>query len=178
MMNAQKVKALSVSEPVDMESIWADAMADSDFSFDIKAQSVCTDLARAAGELGFSQADIARKLGWSPARVSRVFHGSANLTLKTLHEVANALNLEFDVIYRGVGQVRSPQPWEQVVMLENAADVCKKIEDLHAVAQDNLSESEAILGTARMLSRRIWSFAQKVETKKAPKNIGLNVAYG
>lgn len=183
MMNAHKMKISAIPSSIDMESIWAESMSDTDFSFDIKAQSVSTDLVRAVSELGFSQSDIAQKLGWSPSRVSRVLHGSANLTLRTLHEFASALDLEFDVIYRQNNQNRPPQPWESTVMIENAAVVCQKIEDLHVAAKDNLSRSESILGrsesileTARSLNRRAWNPTRACDTIQNVMNV--NVAYG
>ena len=176
MMNAQKMKTTAASSSVDMASIWAESMSDDDFSFDIKAQSVSIDLVRAISELGFSQADIANKLGWSPSRVSRVLHGSSNLTLRTLHDFASALDLEFDVIFRKIGENRAPQPWDSVVMLESAAVVCKQIEDLHKTVKDNLSKSEVILETARQLNRRAW---QPKKNNNTIQNImSLNVAYG
>jgi antitoxin component HigA of HigAB toxin-antitoxin module len=115
-MTADKTKSPAATLPVDMASIWAESMADSDFSFDIKAQTVSTDLVRAISECGYSQADVAQKLGWSASRVSRVLHGAPNLTLRTLHELSSALNLEFDIIYRKAGENRAPQPWEAIVM--------------------------------------------------------------
>ena len=171
MMTADKTKSPAANPPVDMASIWAESMADSDFSFDIKAQSVSIDLVRAISECGFSQADVAHKLGWSASRVSRVLHGAPNLTLRTLHELSSALSLEFDVIYRKAGEHRAPQPWEAVVMLENAAEVCKKIENLHVAAQDNLSKSECMLETARQLNRRAWHCNKGFDTVRTLVNV-------
>lgn len=158
-MNAHKTKTAAVVPSVDMSSIWAKSMADSDFSFEIKVQNISTDLVRAICELGYSQADIAQKLGWSASRVSRVLHGGSNLTLRTLHEFASALGLDFDIIYRKSGESRPPQPWEAKVVLENVNVVCKKIDDLHEAAKENLSKTECILETARQLNRRAWHFS-------------------
>lgn len=175
-MNAHKTKTSATSGSVDMASLWAESMSDKDFSFDIKAQSVSTDLVRAISELGFSQSDLAQKLGWSPSRVSRVLHGSANLTLRTLHEFASVLGLEVDVIYRRAGENKPPQPWESTVMIENAVVVCKKIEDMHEAAKNNLSKSESILETARQLNRRAWH--PKKSDNSVQTIVNVSVAYG
>jgi transcriptional regulator with XRE-family HTH domain len=97
---------------IDMSELWAESMEDDNFRFEIKAQSVAVDLARACAELGYTQAQLAARLNWSPGRVSRVLHGSTNLTLRTLHEFAAALGLEFDVVYRSSESARTSQPWD------------------------------------------------------------------
>ena len=55
------------------DQVWDDA----DFRFDIKAQEVATDLARALHESGMSRAELCEKLGWQPSRVSKVLGGGA-----------------------------------------------------------------------------------------------------
>lgn len=158
MMKTSKVKKTSATQvKVSMAALWQESMADGDFRFEIKAQSVAVDLVRAISELGLTQAQIAEKLGWKASRVSRVLHSAPNVTLRTLYDFATALGLEFDVIYRRAGQRRAPQPWETQAMLDDALIVCRKIDSLHDSAQANLTNSKAMLDTACQLVRRAWN---------------------
>lgn len=166
-MNTQKLKTQTPeNETIDMSALWAESMADNDFRFEIKAQSVAVDLARATSELGFTQAQLAERLSWSPSRVSKVLHGSTNVTLRTIHEFTAALELEFDIIYRSMNTTRAPQFWDAKTMLDNAAVVCKKIEQLHDHAQENLTQSQTILDTACALNRKSWQLANSTKAIK------------
>lgn len=172
-MNSEKLKSeISASTNVDISAMWAESMEDDDFRFEIKAQRVAVDLARATAELGLSQAQLAEKLNWSPSRVSRVLHGSMNITLRTLQEFATALNLEFDIIYRQACNVRAAQPWEAKVMLDDATSRCKEIMQLHETAQKNLTQSQNILETACTLNRKSWQLA-KTATRNTITKIEL-----
>ncbi|MFA5685270.1 MAG: helix-turn-helix transcriptional regulator, partial [Lysobacteraceae bacterium] len=90
------------------EEVWNDA----DFHFDIKAQEVAIDLARALEEAGMTRVQLCEKLGWQPSRMSKVLGGGANLTLKTLWQLCGAIGLEYDVVLRTPEQDRAAQPWE------------------------------------------------------------------
>ena len=70
---------------------------DQDFRFELKAQEVAVSLASAVVDSGITQKALADKLGWKTSRVSKVLHGGSNLTLKTLFDVCEALNIEFDI---------------------------------------------------------------------------------
>ena len=104
------------------DQVWDDA----DFRFDIKAQEVATDLARALHESGTSLAELCEKLGWQPSRVSKVLGGGANLTLKTLQQLSGALGLEFDVILRGPGQARAARPGKAAIWNTTSAGCMTK----------------------------------------------------
>jgi len=160
-MKVTKVKKTPVTQAkVSMAELWQESMADEDFRFEIKAQSVAVDIVRAISELGLTQSQLAEKLGWKPSRVSRVLHSAPNVTLRTLHDVATAIGLEFDVIYRRTHQLRAHQPWERQAILDEAMSLCLKISSLHDHAQVNLTKSEAMLDTARQLVRRGWNAAK------------------
>ncbi|GAB3445395.1 helix-turn-helix transcriptional regulator [Massilia solisilvae] len=146
----------AAGETVDMAALWADSMQDEDFQFDLKAQSVAIDLAQAAAEMGISQKELAERMKWSTARVSKVLHGSTNLTLRTLVQLAAALNLDFDIIYRNQKDCRAPQPWETKHMLDRAVVVCKKVDELRRDAERNLFQSQKILEAANQLNRQMW----------------------
>jgi len=172
MKTARENKAPTTHVKIDMAALWHQSMADEDFRFEIKAQAVAVDLVRAMTEIGLTQTQVAEKLGWKPSRVSRVLHGAPNLTLRTLHDFATSLNLEFDVIYRRTGQRRAPQPWEGQAMMDDAVTICRKIDSLHNTARANLTQSEVILDTARQLVHRAWS-AAKVPASASTKSVQL-----
>lgn len=166
-MNTQKLKTQNPeNEMVDMSVFWAESMEDDDFRFEIKAQSVAVDLARATSELGLTQAELAERLSWSPSRVSKVLHGSTNVTLRTIHEFVAALGLDFDIIYRSINTTRAPQFWDAKTMFDNAAVVCQQIEQLHEHAQENLTQSQTILDTACALNRKSWQLANSTRSIK------------
>lgn len=83
-----------------MAELWAKASEDSDFVFQLKAQDVAVTLARAVAEAGLTQAQLAKKLGWKPSRVSHVLSGAGNLTLRTLFDICTVLGFELDVVLR------------------------------------------------------------------------------
>ncbi len=55
---------------------------------------VAENLLEMMEERGVSKADLAKKLGTSKAYVTQLFRGSRNITLRTLSDIALALNLE------------------------------------------------------------------------------------
>lgn len=142
---------------VDMALLWEESMQDDDFQFEIKAQSLSVDLIQAVAEKGISQKQLAEKLGWSASRVSRVLHGGSNVTIRTLCEIASALGVEFDVIFRDKEMPKAPHFWQVRLMLGNAMEVCKKIEEMQKNVEKNLSESQSILQTARDINRKSWN---------------------
>lgn len=117
-----------------LAELWQESMQDEDFRFELKAQEVAVGLASAFAQSGMTQKALADQLGWKTSRVSKVLHGASNLTLKTLFEVCEVLNIEFDIEFDRVG-VRQK-------------DV--------AVAQLKHREIEAMLKTASDLNRTYW----------------------
>lgn len=117
-----------------LAELWQEAMQDEDFRFELKAQEVAVDLASEFAKSGMTQKELADQLGWKPSRVSKVLHGASNLTLKTLFEVCEALNIEFDIDFdrRGARQ------------------------DEIAITQLKYREIEAMLQTAKLLNQASW----------------------
>lgn len=66
------------------------------------------------GELGMSRADLARKLGTTPSRITRILSGEANVTLKTISELDAALSLNLSI--RSFNTEQSVSSWEQHYM--------------------------------------------------------------
>ena len=80
------------------ESVWEDE----EVIFEAKAQDVAIELASAVERAGLSRSELAKQLDWKPSRVTKVLTGNANLTLKTIFQVCQAIGLEFDVVLRKV----------------------------------------------------------------------------
>ena len=80
--------------------------------------AVAADLAVLVVRAGVSRTELAKRLGWSKARVSQVLSGNGNLTVETIHAVTRALGHRFDVVFRVASQARAPQPWEHAVQLD------------------------------------------------------------
>ena len=76
-----------------------DAAEKEEFNIEELVFSVQIALQKAMRRSGVSQADLAGKLGMSPARVSQIFSkGGPNLTLKTIAKIATALGEEFEIV--------------------------------------------------------------------------------
>ena len=80
--------------------------------------TVAADLAILVAESGISRSDLAKKLGWTRARVSQVLSGQGNLTIETMHAVAKAAGSSFDVVFRKPAAARALQPWQQKATLQ------------------------------------------------------------
>jgi transcriptional regulator with XRE-family HTH domain len=80
---------------------------------ELKAVDVAADLTLLLNHAGVSRADLARKLGWSRARVSQVLSGQENVTVQTIAAVAAALGYTFDTVFRKADVSAASQPWTQ-----------------------------------------------------------------
>ena len=85
---------------------------------ELSKTAVAADLAVLTARAGVSRTELAKRLGWSKARVSQVLGGNGNLTVKTIHAVTRALGHRFDVVFRTSHEARVPQAWERPVQLE------------------------------------------------------------
>ena len=132
-----------------LSAMWAELSRDPDFKLKLKAQDTAVTLARAVAESGLSQADLAKALDWKPSRVSRVLHGDSNLTLRTIMEVAEACDLDFDVILRRPGEPRAAQPWEQ-------GGIWKNGRKLYEGTRHTPLRASEMLGTAEVINSRAW----------------------
>lgn len=78
---------------------------------EIKSVDVAADLTLLLHHAGQSRADLARKLGWSRARVTQILSGESNLTVQTISIVTKALGYTFDVAFRKFSETHKIQPW-------------------------------------------------------------------
>ena len=70
---------------------------DPDYEFDGVAIAVGEQIVDRMEELGMTQADLARKMGVSRARISQILRGNDNLTLKSIVAVAIGLDCRVDL---------------------------------------------------------------------------------
>lgn len=84
---------------------------------ELKAVDVAADLTLLLNHADVSRADLARKLGWSRARVSQVLSGQENITVQTIAAVAGALGYTFDTVFRKTDVPVASQPWTQRMAL-------------------------------------------------------------
>ena len=62
--------------------------------------TVAANLTLLVAHSGISRTALAEKLGWSRARVSQVLSGQGNLTIETMHAIAQAAGSNFEVVFR------------------------------------------------------------------------------
>ncbi len=79
---------------------------------ELKAVDVAADLTLLLHHAGQSRAELARALGWSPARVTQMLSGHENLTFQTIAAVTKALGYTFDAVFRKAGGAAAAQPWD------------------------------------------------------------------
>lgn len=79
--------------------------------------SVAADLTLLVAESGISRSDLAKKLGWSRARVSQVLSGESNLTIETIYALVKAAGAAFDVVFRKPDEPAAAQPWARQAAL-------------------------------------------------------------
>ena len=91
---------------------------DAGLQAELAKTAVAADLAVLAARAGVSRTELAKRLGWSKARVSQVLGDNGNLTVETIHAVTRALGHRFDVVFRAAHEVRAPQVWERSGRLE------------------------------------------------------------
>jgi len=70
---------------------------DPDFILEQLTFDITNGICRAMDEKGLSRSDLARQLRVSPAYITKLLNSTSNLTLRTLVNLAIALDLEIDV---------------------------------------------------------------------------------
>ncbi len=119
------------------ESVWEDE----EVIFEAKAQDVAIELASAVERAGLSRSELAKQLDWKPSRVTKVLTGNANLTLKTIFQVCQAIGLEFDVVLR--------KAHERAEVVDQ-----HKHQVMHEEVISNLHKSRQLLEAAASLHRK------------------------
>ncbi|MFY3861055.1 helix-turn-helix domain-containing protein [Achromobacter xylosoxidans] len=154
--------------PVDVSALWAEAASDDDFVFDVRAERLCVDLIRALQHQDMTQSDLASVLNWTKSRVSNVLHGHTNLTLKTLHALVTAMNLDFDIVFRSKGEAACRQPWH-----EREAETYKSsvaaVHALEAKMRQQLNECSMLLASAKQVNQAAWRRTDVQQLDKKPR---------
>ena len=70
---------------------------DREFILDGLILRVSEDIAKLLTQRNMSRTELAKKLGCSPAYVTKLLRGSENLTLKKLFEISQALNAKINI---------------------------------------------------------------------------------
>lgn len=100
------------------KALFADLQAElPDLKADLAKVAVAADLSVLLAQSHCTRSDLAKRLGWSRARVTQVLSGDGNLTVETVYAVAQALGHTFDVVFRKPDERRQPQPWERGVSM-------------------------------------------------------------
>ncbi|MFA5843682.1 MAG: helix-turn-helix transcriptional regulator [Coriobacteriia bacterium] len=85
---------MSTSLLDDLNELIDDESAQLEYKHELAASAFTNDVARLMADQGISQADLARKLGVSRARVSQLMQHASSPTLRTMVEVATALGCD------------------------------------------------------------------------------------
>jgi transcriptional regulator with XRE-family HTH domain len=100
------------------KALFADLQADlPELKADLAKVAVAADLSVLLAQSNCTRADLAKRLGWSRARVTQVLSGEGNLTIETVFAVAQALGHTFDMVFRKPDERRQPQAWERGVAM-------------------------------------------------------------
>lgn len=129
--------------------------------------SVAADLTILVAQSGISRSDLAKRLGWSRARVSQVLSGQGNLTIETIHAVAQAAGFVFDVAFRKPGAARARQTWEQPALIRLAPPVLEFPNGRRASAADFKKPSGAYEVNIGMRDRVSVMQDEKMEWRRA-----------
>lgn len=133
-----------------------------------KREDVAIVLTSMLYEAGISRAQLAKKLGWKPSRVTRALSGDENLTINTLSEIINAAGYDFDMRLRRRGETRAMQPWEEATTVRNELTLARQLLDkstsIYNEANHHLIEAQAMKATAEAINRR--QFMNKNYTKQ------------
>jgi transcriptional regulator with XRE-family HTH domain len=89
-------------------------MEDPEFQKELTIESLVLEasgiIAALMAEQGVTKADLARKLSKSPPWITQLLSGNANMTVRTLAEVAHALGAEVKLQTRALHASYSPKP--------------------------------------------------------------------
>lgn len=86
---------------------------DSDLLVEFKKQEIAVHLINLIHHKDISRAGLARLLGWTPSRITKILSGSENMTVETLSRIHQALDVDFDLVSRPTGKARARQMWDR-----------------------------------------------------------------
>lgn len=80
---------------------------------EVKKGAIANDLCALIAHEHLSRAKLARKLKWKPSRLTKVLSGEQNLTVKTITDIAVALEYDFRICFHKIHETIDVQPWEK-----------------------------------------------------------------
>ena len=78
----------------------------------IKMEQVASHLVGLLRHRKISRTELAKDLGWSKGRVTKVLSGDENLTIKTITTITSKLGYDFDIIFHNKNYEKPKQPWQ------------------------------------------------------------------
>lgn len=78
----------------------------------IKMEQIASHLVGLLRHRKISRAELAKDLGWSKGRVTKVLSGDENLTIKTITTITSKLGYDFDIIFHNKNYEKPKQPWQ------------------------------------------------------------------
>ncbi len=159
-MNSKAITKLAGGPKAAFADIWG-AVSEFDSGLDSAKIDVAVVLCSLLKAAGITRTELSERLNWKPSRVTRVLSGDENLTIKTVYEICHTVGFTFDMVVRRAGERQAVQPWQKAAIAMDIVQVRKTL-------NSRLTEAEAILATAKSISRRQFSKAAewKQKTKK------------
>lgn len=100
---------------------------------EVKKGAIANDLCALIAHEHLSRAKLAKKLKWKPSRLTKVLSGEQNLTVKTITDIAVALEYDFRLCFHKAYESVDVQPWE------------KKLRSLPKVVEQKTSSSNFLI---------------------------------
>ena len=117
---------------------WIDEFqGDPDYEFTKVAIAVGEQIVARMEQQGMTQADLARKMGVSRARISQILRGNDNLTLKSIVAVAIGLDCRVDL------QLKPARPVRRLSRRD-----CRPVSAIGTVEQGETVEASALAAAA------------------------------
>ena len=110
---------------------------DPDYEFDVLAIEVGEQIVARMEQQGMTQADLARKMGVSRARISQILRGNDNLTLKSIVAVAIGLDCRVDL------QLKPARPVRRLSRRD-----CRPVSAIGTVEQGETVQASALAAAA------------------------------
>lgn len=122
---------------------------------EVKKSAVANELCALMAHKNLSRARLAERLNWKASRLTKVLSGQQNLTVKTITEVATALEYDFKLCFYKSYEVIHVQPWE------------KSLRSIPRVIEEKTSSKQFM----------IWQLQTRDEVKKDFENNEFRAFY-
>lgn len=135
---------------LDFKGLFTEARKDHAYWVEGAILEFTEDMARCMEEQGVSRSELARRIGTSPAYVTKILRGTTNFTLDTMVKVARALDCEFRChlqpqgaetrwfdVFRNAEEMKSRDAWDVHETLGEYSVPVRR--DSREVANDSLA---------------------------------------